>query len=83
MWWGGGWSPYILREVKQEVFEGEITPIFQTVIGTKYALEGFLGVSFFTREWKVLNSYNKYQKGNKSRSYLLAQGLIIFYCVCK
>lgn len=40
--------------MKQEVFEGEITPIFQTVIGTKYALEAFLGVSFFTREWKVL-----------------------------
>lgn len=44
-WWGGV-ELLILREMKQEVFEGEITLIFHTVTGTECALEAFLRVFF-------------------------------------
>ena len=42
--------------MKQDIFEGEITSMFHTVIGTKYALEYFLGVSFFH---KGMESYKE------------------------
>lgn len=44
---GVGLEFLILREVKQEVFEGEITLIFYTVTGTECALEAFLKEYFF------------------------------------
>lgn len=50
----GGWSNYILREVKQKPFEGEFTLIFYTMIGTEFVLEASLGEYSFTRKQKSL-----------------------------
>lgn len=46
---GVGLELLILREVKQEVFEGEITLIFHSVTGTELCFGGFSKRVFFSQ----------------------------------